>query len=34
AINDARRKAEVLAAEEMSKLTGGLELPPGVKLPF
>jgi DNA-binding YbaB/EbfC family protein len=34
AFNDARRKAEAVAAEEMSKLTGGLELPPGVKLPF
>ncbi|MBM3541266.1 MAG: YbaB/EbfC family nucleoid-associated protein [Alphaproteobacteria bacterium] len=31
---DARAKAERAAAEEMSKLTGGLQLPPGLKLPF
>lgn len=34
AINDARGKAETAAAEEMKKLTGGLNLPPGMKLPF
>ena len=34
AINDARAKAEVAAAEKMSDLTGGLQLPPGFKLPF
>lgn len=34
AINDAKSKAEAHAAEEMSKLTGGLSLPPGFKLPF
>ena len=34
AVNDARQKAEDLAAEEMRKLTGGLSLPPGFKLPF
>lgn len=31
---DARAKAERAASEEMSKLTGGLQLPPGLKLPF
>lgn len=31
---DARRKIEALAAEEMQKVTGGLNLPPGLKLPF
>lgn len=34
AINDAKSKAETHAAEEMQKLTGGLTLPPGFKLPF
>lgn len=32
--SDARGKAEATSAEEMSKLTGGLQLPPGFKLPF
>ena len=31
---DARRKVEAVTSEEMKKLTGGLELPPGMKLPF
>jgi len=31
---DAKRKIEVAAAEEMKKITGGLELPAGLKLPF
>lgn len=31
---DARRKLETAAAEEMQKLTGGMPLPPGMKLPF
>jgi len=31
---DAKRKSEALGAEEMSKLTAGLPLPPGMKLPF
>jgi DNA-binding YbaB/EbfC family protein len=31
---DAKRKTEVVAAEEMKKATGGLELPAGMKLPF
>lgn len=34
AINDAKKKADSTIAEEMSKLTGGLPLPPGMKLPF
>jgi DNA-binding protein YbaB len=33
-LRDARQKAEALTAEEMGKLTGGLQLPPGFKLPF
>ena len=32
--NDAKAKVEARIAQEMSKLTGGLELPPGLKLPF
>ncbi len=34
AFNDAKKKAETRAAEEMAKLTGGLPLPPGLKMPF
>ena len=34
AINDARNKADVAAAEAMRGVTGGLELPPGFKMPF
>src|SRR5262245_384973 len=34
AANDARGKAEALAAEKMQTLTAGLGLPPGLKLPF
>ena len=34
AINDAKQKGETLAQEEMNSLTGGLPLPPGMKLPF
>jgi hypothetical protein len=34
AINDARAKADVAAAEEMQKMQGTLPLPPGFKLPF
>jgi hypothetical protein len=34
AFNDAKAKVEGIAAEEMAKLTGGLKLPPGMKLPF
>ena len=32
--NDARVKSEQRMQEEMSKVTGGLNLPPGMKLPF
>ena len=34
AINDARRKADAAAAAEMQKMSSGLPLPPGFKLPF
>lgn len=34
AINDARGKVDALAREKMSELTGGIELPPGMQLPF
>src|SRR6058998_1050475 len=34
AINDAARKVEAAVQEKMSTLTGGLGLPPGMKLPF
>jgi nucleoid-associated protein EbfC len=34
AFSDAKAKVEAHAAEEMQKLTGGLNLPPGFKLPF
>jgi DNA-binding YbaB/EbfC family protein len=31
--NDARAKADALIADKMRAVTGGLELPPGMKLP-
>ena len=34
AFNDARRKVSAYAEQEMQKLTGGLQLPGGLKLPF
>jgi nucleoid-associated protein EbfC len=34
AFNDARQKVNAHAESEMQKLTGGLQLPPGMKLPF
>jgi nucleoid-associated protein EbfC len=34
ALRDARQKGEAMVQEEMGKLTGGLSLPPGFKLPF
>ncbi len=34
ATNDAKVKVEAQAAQCMSELTGGLNLPPGFKLPF
>jgi len=32
--NDAKQKLEQTAAAEMQKISGGLNLPPGMKLPF
>ena len=34
AINDAKKKAEEASQEEMKNISGGLSLPPGMKLPF
>ena len=34
AYNDAKQKVEKLTQDEMQKVTGGLTLPPGIKLPF
>lgn len=34
AVNDAVRKIEVRNKEEMEKMTAGMGLPPGMKLPF
>ena len=34
AFNDAVRRAEALSSEKMSRLTAGMPLPPGMKLPF
>ncbi len=34
AFNDARAKADTVANAEMAKMTAGLPLPPGFKLPF
>jgi DNA-binding YbaB/EbfC family protein len=34
AFNDAKAKVEAYVQEEMGKLTGGMNLPPGLKLPF
>ena len=34
AFNDAVRRAEELSSAKMSKLTAGMPLPPGMKLPF
>lgn len=31
---EAKRKLEALTAEEMEKVTGGMQLPGGMKLPF
>ena len=32
--NDAKVKSEAMMAEEMKAVTGGLQLPPGMKMPF
>ena len=34
ATNNAKKEIDAKSAEEMSKITGGLKLPPGFKLPF
>ena len=34
AINEAKHKGETAAQEEMKSVTGGISLPPGMKLPF
>ena len=34
AFNDAKGKVETMMQEKMSELTGGLQLPPGMSLPF
>tara|TARA_B100000678_G_C17774698_1_gene328196 strand:- start:163 stop:486 length:324 start_codon:yes stop_codon:yes gene_type:complete len=34
AFNDARAKADQASNEEMAKLTSGMQLPPGFKMPF
>lgn len=34
AFNDARSKADAASSQEMGKMTSGLPLPPGFKLPF
>jgi len=34
AFNDAKAKADEAAGAQMSKMTSGLQLPPGFKLPF
>jgi DNA-binding YbaB/EbfC family protein len=34
AFNDAKAKVEARVAEEMRSVTGGIELPPGMEMPF
>ena len=34
AFRDAKAKIDAASAEEMQKVTGGMQLPPGMKLPF
>lgn len=34
ALNDARAKADAASNDEMAKMTSGMPLPPGFKLPF
>ena len=34
AFNDAKAKVEARVSDKMSEMTGGLQLPPGFKLPF
>ncbi len=34
AMNDANRRVELLSRDKLSSVTAGMNLPPGVKLPF
>jgi nucleoid-associated protein EbfC len=34
AVNDANRRVEALSKEKLAGVTAGIDLPPGVKLPF
>jgi len=34
AFNDAKAKVDACAAEKMSEMTGGIQLPPGFQLPY
>lgn len=34
AFNDASNKVDSIASQQMSQMTAGLQLPPGMKLPF
>ncbi len=34
AVNDAVRKVESYSKDKLSGMTGGMDLPPGIKLPF
>jgi hypothetical protein len=34
AMNDANRRVELLSKDKLSSVTAGMNLPPGVKLPF
>jgi len=34
AVNDAKQKVDAFTQEETQKIMGGLQLPPGMKLPF
>lgn len=34
AVNDAVRKVEAATQEKMASLTGGIQMPPGFKMPF
>jgi DNA-binding YbaB/EbfC family protein len=34
ALNDAKTKLDARVADEMKSVTGGMQLPPGMKLPF
>jgi len=34
AFNDAKSKVEASVSDKMSEITGGIQLPPGFKLPF